>query len=83
MVLYTVVGPMVGVGVPSGEVGGNEGPLIANLVLDVEQFIFFLKCPFLIADVFIEVIMISGVDRGITSSDIAYHFCPQARIIST
>ncbi len=82
MVLDAVVSPRVSGGVPSGEVGGDKGPFIADLVLHIEQFIFLLEGPFFIADVFIEVVMISGVDRGVTSSGIAYHFFLQARIPS-
>lgn len=61
---------------------GDECPFVADLVLYLKQLILFLEGPFFVTDVFIEVVMISAVDRGGTSSDIAYHFCLPAKIPS-
>ena len=58
---------------------GDQGPLIAILILHAEEGIFLLMGPFLIADVLIKVVVISAVSIFSTSSGIAFRFCPQSK----
>jgi len=53
----------VSAGVPSRESARDEGPLVAHLILDLEEFVVLLEGPLGIGDAFVQVVVVSRCQK--------------------